>query len=293
MPLKIKDNRPHHRAHKNERRSKRFLKVYAPYIPLLVIVGSGLFLSTNHQLRSSSGEVKSYSTDMTDSGLLDATNKKRAESGLPKLNFNPALDKAAQSKAEDMANRNYWSHDTPDGKKPWDFITASEYAYGKAAENLAYGFNNSDLTVAGWMNSTGHRENILDKDLKDVGFGIVNVPDYQSKGQETVIVAFYAQPSVLNGTSPVTPEVKNLSEGPKNISYLQSITAGKAPWSSFAAGLTIGSIIMYLFVKHARRIKRRVRQGEAFIVRHPVFDITLVALAALATIASQTVGTIY
>lgn len=290
MPLKVKDKRPHHVAHKRERRSKRFLKVYAPYIPLLVIVGCGLFLSTSHELKQPSGEVKAYATDMTDGGLLEATNKKRAEGGLTPLNINPALDKAAQAKADDMKAKNYWAHDTPDGRKPWDFIPKAEYDYKKAAENLAYGFSDSSSTVSGWMNSAGHRKNLMDNDLADVGFGIVNVPSYQGKGDQTVVVAFYGQKAVQTTSSPVT---KGAEDTPKNISYLQAVTAGKAPWSGFAAGLTIGVILAYLSIKHARGIKRKLRQGEAFVVKHPIFDVTLIALAAVATLASQTIGIIY
>lgn len=296
MPLKTKIHRPHHKAHKHEKRPKHFLKVYAPYIPLLLIVGSGLFLSVHHELQKPDGSVKSYSTDVSDSGLLEASNSMRANEDLQPLALNGALDRAAQAKAEDMANRNYWSHNTPDGRKPWDFISKNDYNYRKAAENLAYGFGTSKETVAGWMNSKGHRANVLDAGLKDVGFGVVNIPDYQGKGAETLIVAIYAQPTLLGESGMALARATqndSSASGPKNISYLQSLTAGKAPWSSFAAGIAIGAIIMYLAVKHARSIRRTLRQGETFVVRHPLFDITLVAFAALATIACQTIGIIY
>lgn len=296
MPLKTKIHRPHHKTPKKEKRTKNFLKIYAPYIPLLLIVGSGLFLSTHHEHHKSDEEVKSYATDITDSGLLEATNLQRAAEGLKHLNFNDGLDNAAQAKAEDMAKRDYWSHNTPDGHTPWDFIPRDSYIYQKAAENLAYGFSTSNMAVSGWMNSSGHRANILDEDLKDVGFGIIHIPNYQGKGPETLVVALYGQPTgpgqsslPLNTTGPSN----NVNSSPKKISYLQSLTAGKAPWSSFATGLFIGGIVMYLLIKHGHSLKRTLRQGEGFVVRHPIFDITLVAFAALATIVSQTVGIIY
>lgn len=296
MPLKTKTHKPHHQAHKSEKRGKNFLKVYAPYIPLLLIVGSGLFLATNHELRKTDGSVKSYATDVSDSGLIDATNDARSKEGISPLNYNSFLDKAAQAKAEDMAKRDYWSHNTPDGRKPWDFISPTDYSYRKAAENLAYGFSSSKTAVAGWMNSDGHRANVLNADLRDVGFGIVNVPDYQAEGPETLIVAIYGQPSTLRENSSAvvaSAQNNNFASKPKNISYLQSLTAGNAPWSSFIAGLTIGIIMMYLVAKHIRGIRNTLKRGEKFVVSHPLFDITLVAFAALAAITSQTIGMIY
>lgn len=291
MPLKSKIHRPHHSAHKNERRSKRFLKVYAPYIPLLLIVGCGLFLSTQQELSKTPGQVKSYATDIADEGLLTETNNMRAQEGLAVLTFNEELDKAAQAKAEDMSKHDYWSHNTPDGQQPWDFILKDNYNYSKAAENLAYGFSSSKAVVAGWMNSSGHRVNILDTNLSNVGFGVVNAPNYQGTGPQTVVVAMYGKPSSdLAGASALNTHA---APEPKKISFLQSITANNARWSSFVAGIAIGAAIAYLFVKYARVIRRQIKQGEKFVISHPLFDATLIAFLALATILSQTIGIIY
>lgn len=295
MPLKTNKKRSHHKAPKKEKRSKTFLKVYSPYIPLLLIVGSGLFLTIKLETSKADGQVKSYAIDMTDNGLLSASNDFRAQSGLPSLSLNSQLDKAAQAKAEDMAKKDYWSHDSPQGLKPWDFIPNDEYKYLKAGENLAYGFITSRSAVLGWMNSAKHKEIMMDKDFSDVGFGIVNIPSYQGKGAQTVVVAMYGQPAALaaaSQSSSSAPVIKP-AEKPEKISYLQSLTGGKAPWSSFAAGFIIGSILVYLFIKNAIPIKRALVRGENFVVHHPIFDITLVALAALATIVSQTVGIIH
>lgn len=296
MPVKSKANRPHHVAHKRERRSKHFLKVYAPYIPLLLIVSCGLFLSGQNELQTFKGAVKSYATNTTDDGLLKNTNDMRAAEGLSPLSYNLVLDAAAQAKAEDMAAKNYWSHKTPEGNEPWVFIDKNEYAYRKAAENLAFGFATSKSTVAGWMNSPGHRANILDPDLKEVGFGIVNVPDYQGQGPETVVVAMYGQPlgtNIASATPQTEKPVLSTPLEPQKISYLQTITNGKAPWSTFVAGILVGGIVMYLVVSHARRLHKALRNSEQFVIRHPLFDITMVALITLIAVASQNIGTIY
>lgn len=291
MPLKAKTGKTHHVAHKKEKRTKHFMKVYAPYIPLLLIVGTGIALASSNEVRTFNGNVQSYATDTTDTGLLEATNKQREKDGLNGLSLNASLDQAAQAKAEDMSTRNYWSHNTPDGKEPWVFIDATDYRYQKAAENLAYGFDTSTSTVNGWMNSPGHRANMMDSNVQEVGFGIVNNPNYRGDGPETIVVAMYAKPVTSTSTLPST--ITTATAEPKPVTYIQSLTGGHAPWSSFVAGLTLGSIAMYLVVKHAARLRRTLRQGERFVVTHPLFDVTLVALLALTAIISQTAGSIH
>ncbi len=106
MPAKQKIKRKYHKGKDTERHGKSFLRVYAPYLPLLVIVGFGLFLSTTGMFKKHSG-VLAYSLNTTDAGLLDATNKERAANGIKPLKYNAKLDLAAQNKAEDMKARNY------------------------------------------------------------------------------------------------------------------------------------------------------------------------------------------
>ena len=137
-----------------------------------------------------SHNVLAYATDMSLGGLLAATNNARAANGQAALALNSQLNSSAQSKAQDMATKNYWAHVSPDGTEPWYFFTQAGYNYTKAGENLAYGFMTSQATVDGWMNSPSHRANMLDN-YYDVGCGVVNTPNYQSSGQQTIVVAHY------------------------------------------------------------------------------------------------------
>lgn len=134
--------------------------------------------------------VLAYATEMSQGGLLNATNSARAANGMPALNLDSQLNASAQAKAQDMADKDYWAHVSPDGTEPWYFFTQAGYSYSKAGENLAYGFMTSQATVDGWMNSPSHRANMLDG-YYDVGFGIVNAPNYQSSGPQTIVVAHY------------------------------------------------------------------------------------------------------
>lgn len=305
MPAKQK--RTHHKGKKNEKHTKRFLKAYAPYLPLVMIVSFGIFLSTIGDFKKPGSNVLAYATNMTDSGLLESTNKAREQNGLKPLNLSAELDQAAQEKAKDMATRNYWSHNTPDGKEPWVFIDSAGYKYFKAAENLAYGFENSNAAVIGWMNSPSHRANLLDADLQEVGFGIINVENYQNKGPETIVVAMYGTPTPVAGAAAANTNGLEISvpkpessfaatSSPaesKSITYAQMLTGGSTPWISFAVGLAIGLMAMYLILKHTRNIVRAVRGGERFILHHPLLDATIIALLALATIVAQTAGVIH
>lgn len=295
MPVKTKIRRSHHRVRHKERRTKGFLKVYAPYIPLVLIVGLGITLGSHNEIRSSYSQVAGYATDTNDAGLLSETNKMRAAEGIPELSFNSKLDKAAQLKAQDMAAQNYWAHNTPEGKEPWVFIDMSEYKYAKAAENLAYGFEDSKSTVSAWMNSPGHRANLMDPELQEVGFGVIDIPNYLGKGPETVVVAMYGDP--VGGQS-AEVQITGASENQaakesKDISLIQLFTDGKAPWSGFAVGLIIGSSIMYFAIVHVRGLKKTLERSERYVIKHPLFDITMVGLLILAFIAGQTVGSVY
>jgi uncharacterized protein YkwD len=157
-------------------------------VAIQIVSGIQYEAENAHQRR----EVLAYATDVNIGDLLAATNQARATNGLGALTLNAKLNSGAQAKAQDMIAKNYWAHNAPDGTQPWKFFTAYGYQYQKAGENLAYGFDGSNQAVNGWMNSAGHRANILGA-YKDIGFGIASGAGYQG-GENTVIVAFYAVP---------------------------------------------------------------------------------------------------
>lgn len=219
---------PHHKRHgHHQKRSSHFLKVYQPFIPL-VIITSGLLLlasllgpnstkpktssqpqvaqSQSSQTDSSAEkQVLAFATNISRSGLLSATNQRRSAAGVGSLKINTKLNNAAQAKANDMAHRNYWAHNTPDGNPPWVFITNAGYSYSRAGENLACGFDESSDVITGWYNSPSHRANLLLASYKDVGFGVANANDYNcgnlAATEQTIIVAMYGTPYTTTSTS--------------------------------------------------------------------------------------------
>lgn len=281
MPIKT-----HKTSHKKH--PKHYAKVYWPYLPLILVMSLALWLSYPAVSRSQRG-VLSYSNNINNAALLEASNQQRQSNQKPALANNPLLTKAAQAKADDMATRNYWSHNTPDGQAPWIFVEATGYQFQSLAENLAYGFDDSSETIKGWLNSPSHRDKLLSNDYQEVGFGIAESQNYLGKGPETIIVAMYGTPGNA-APSQVLSEATN--NDAKSISKAQAITAGKTPWISFAIGLLAGAGVVYLLIKNSVAVHRAIKKGEKFIHKHPVWDVTILALIVLCVLLSQSIGTI-
>jgi len=193
------------RQGEHQKRTGHFLKVYTPYIPIITLIFLSIWLikpQSNSVQRSTKSEVLAYATDIGSNSLVSATNQKRAAVGVGALAYNDKLTKAAQNKANDMATRDYWSHNTPEGTPPWTFISNAGYSYTIAGENLAFGYritNTNPVTneigvIDGWMASPTHKDNMLNSRFTEVGFGIANSPSYQNLGQQTIVVAMYASP---------------------------------------------------------------------------------------------------
>ncbi|MGY4893261.1 MAG: CAP domain-containing protein [Candidatus Saccharimonadota bacterium] len=162
-------------------------------IGLLVAALAVLLLPLTYNLSSSGTfQVLGYATDITVEGLNAATNTQRANNGLPGLTIQGQLQQAAQNKAAHMFANNYWAHNAPDGTTPWSFINSAGYQYSLVGENLAKNFLTSSGVVTGWMNSAGHRANVLHSSFQHVGYGIMNGT---LLGEEvTLVVALYGAP---------------------------------------------------------------------------------------------------
>ena len=117
--------------------------------------------------------------------LVSMTNGARAENGLGALSTNSALASAAYAKAQDILADDYFAHNAPDGKTPWDFINESGYSYAYAGENLGIGYTGASELFSAWMNSSTHRENILNPNYREIGIAVVS-GEYE--GVETIVV---------------------------------------------------------------------------------------------------------
>ncbi|MBD0842914.1 MULTISPECIES: CAP domain-containing protein [unclassified Streptomyces] len=103
--------------------------------------------------------------------VVQLTNRERARAGLPPLAVDPALTAAAQAHSADMVARAFYSHTSPDGSQPWDRAAAAGADRRSIGENIACGQRSAAEVVEGWMNSPGHRANILKPDFTHMGVG--------------------------------------------------------------------------------------------------------------------------
>ncbi len=137
--------------------------------------------------------IDSAQSHLTVAGVLFETNQARKQEGLLGLKQNSLLDKSAQKKLEDMFAKQYFDHISPQGVGPAGLASGVGYEYVVVGENLALGrFKDDKTLVEAWMNSPGHRANILHKRFSEIG---IAVGKGQFEGRETwLAVQSFATP---------------------------------------------------------------------------------------------------
>jgi hypothetical protein len=233
------------------------------YVFLFFQIGLSLFTKLNPQ-------VLGFAAQLSPQKILDLTNQKRLEAGLPPLALNENLTQAAQQKASDMFAYNYWAHYSPDGRSPWSFISNAGYQYTFAGENLARDFGREEDIVSAWMASPTHRDNLLNSKYQDIGLAII---DGTLKDRETTLVVqlFGAQSTKkgISAVSTVQAKTKGISQELSQSYNLSAVTQQKSPnlslFSSFDLTKSVSmAIIMFLlfvlfidgYVYHRQKIPR-------------------------------------
>jgi len=118
-------------------------------------------------------------------------NRQRSAHGLRPLRLDSRLSLAARDRANDMFEKHYFNHVSPDGIDPFSWALRRGYRYSLIGENLALGYRGSGPIVDGWMHSPGHRENILTGEFDEVGIAIGDgSPTRGYRGP--LVVALYA-----------------------------------------------------------------------------------------------------
>jgi hypothetical protein len=152
---------------------------------LLLVLVLIIFVQVGANISSASGRILGFATNISVSEVVSLTNQQRASSGLEPLQTNASLNDAAKLKAQDMFEKDYWAHFAPDGTSPWYFFGLVDYKYTWAGENLARDFATSSGVVAAWMDSSGHRDNILSPNFSEIGIAVVNG---NLEGEDTTLV---------------------------------------------------------------------------------------------------------
>ena len=128
---------------------------------------------------SSSGGNIATTSELTqdEKEVFNLINQKRAANGLPALKIDDELQNIARIKAKDMVDKNYFSHTSPTYGSPFDMMKSFGISYKTAGENIAGNSSNVEAVEA-WMNSSGHRANILNSSFNYTGIGVVNGSKY-------------------------------------------------------------------------------------------------------------------
>lgn len=124
--------------------------------------------------RAEAGSENAYGK--MESRIVELVNAERKKRGLKELAWNPRLDQAAKLHAQNMATYRKMAHVIPESRLPTLTHRAQyvSYPYSMIAENIALGYTNAESVVRGWMESPGHRRNILHPDVAEVGTGVVS-----------------------------------------------------------------------------------------------------------------------
>jgi uncharacterized protein YkwD len=134
--------------------------------------------------------VAEPSNEITVANVLRLMNDYRAQEGLTPLNEDALLDEAAADRMRHMEEESFWSHESPDGLSPFHWLDQRQYRYRTAGENLASGFETARLLVQSWMESRGHRANILSADYEDCGIAIIDGSTLGPATGKSVVVLF-------------------------------------------------------------------------------------------------------
>ena len=110
--------------------------------------------------------------------VVRLVNIERANRGLRTLEYDWQLSRVARYKSEDMQKNNYFSHTSPTYGSPFNMMKSFGITYKTAGENIAKGYKNPSAVVDGWMNSPGHRANILNSSFTHIGVGYTSSGNY-------------------------------------------------------------------------------------------------------------------
>ena len=109
--------------------------------------------------------------------VFNLINQQRINNGLSALKVDDEAQRVARIKAQDMVDNNYFSHTSPTYGSPFDMLKSFKISYNSAGENIAGNSSNSGA-VSAWMNSSGHKANILNSSFNYTGIGVVSSPKY-------------------------------------------------------------------------------------------------------------------
>ncbi|MBU1131581.1 CAP domain-containing protein [Patescibacteria group bacterium] len=162
----------------NQKKTKTILTA------LVIAIISGFFLLF---LLTPNSAAKNFN-EITASELITLTNQERILRRLPALAVNSQLTQAAKNKVIDLLDKQYFSHNSPEGKKFSAWVKEIDYQYAIVGENLAMGFGTSQQIIEAWMASEKHRQNILMQPYREIGIAVAKG---KFNGKDTTVIVQY------------------------------------------------------------------------------------------------------
>lgn len=183
-------------------------KVVAGILALILVI-EGLYLAQTLVVLPKSDFLAAIFATV----LIEQTNQVRAAEALGTLTPNPILETVAKMKADDMAAKGYFAHNSPDGKTPWYWFKQAGYAYVAAGENLAVNFTDSKDVTDAWLNSPSHRANIMNGNYTEIG---IATAQGAYKGRDAIfVVEVFGRPAPLRAAITPSASVAHVAETPK------------------------------------------------------------------------------
>ncbi len=152
--------------------SKQYVKPIYPSTS-----SSGNTGSSSGSGTSSGGTSQTASMNSDELEVFNLINQQRANNGLPNLKVDSEVQRVARIKAQDMVNNNYFAHESPTYGTPFNMLKSFKISYKTAGENIA-GNSSNQGAVNAWMNSSGHKANILNSSYNYTGIGVVSSNKY-------------------------------------------------------------------------------------------------------------------
>lgn len=147
------------------------------YVKAIYPSSSGSTGSNTSGGNTSNNTQNSNNMNSDEQEVFNLINKQRTNNGLSALKVDTEVQRVARIKAEDMVTNNYFSHQSPVYGSPFDMLRSFKISYKTAGENIAANSSNSGA-VTSWMNSSGHKANILSSSFNYTGIGVVSSPKY-------------------------------------------------------------------------------------------------------------------
>jgi len=213
-------------------------------------------------------QILGYAAQIAPSEIVRLTNAQRQAAGVGPVQLDSELSQAAAQKAADMFAHDYWAHVSPQGVQPWTYITNSGYQYRYAGENLARDFTGPDAVVQAWMDSSSHKENLLNSRYQDIGVAVV---DGQLEGRETTLVVQFFGTKLSTTAKPAIPklavsEVKAAESSPRPTQPPQTSPFDVTKLVSIALlAIFVVVLIIDLIAVHKQKIVRWTSKSLAHL----------------------------